>query len=63
MPGGEEGGAWNIEWVGDLADYAEKVGEGVIVVYGFDALHRHQNHGNHALVWNALLNWNDLTGS
>ncbi len=48
---------------GQPAVYAEQVGEGVIVVYGFDALHRHQNHGNHALVWNALLNWNDLKGS
>ena len=47
---------------GQPAVYAEQVGEGVIVVYGFDALHRHQNHGNHALVWNALLNWNDLKG-
>jgi hypothetical protein len=45
---------------GQPAVYAEKVGEGFIVVYGFDALHRHQNHGNHALVWNAILNWNDL---
>lgn len=45
---------------GQPAVYSEQVGEGFIVVYGFDALHRHQNHGNHALVWNAILNWNDL---
>ena len=45
---------------GQPAVYAEQVGEGFIVVYGLDALHRHQNHGNHALVWNAILNWNDL---
>ncbi len=45
---------------GQPAVYAEGVGEGRIVVYGFDALHRHQNLGNHALVWNAILNWNDL---
>ena len=45
---------------GQPAVYAEQVGEGFIVVYGFDALHRHQNHGNHALGWNAILNWNDL---
>jgi len=45
---------------GQPAVYAEAVGDGIIVVYGFDALHRHQNHGNHALVWNAILNWNDL---
>jgi hypothetical protein len=45
---------------GEPAVYVERVGEGFIVIYGFDALHRHQNLGNHALVWNALLNWNDL---
>jgi hypothetical protein len=45
---------------GDPAVYSEQVGEGFIVVYGFDALHRYQNLGNHALVWNAILNWNDL---
>jgi hypothetical protein len=45
---------------GQPAVYSEQVGDGRIVIYGFDALHRHQNHGNHALVWNALLNWNDL---
>ena len=45
---------------GQPAVYVEAVGDGFIVVYGFDALHRHQNHGNHALVWNAILNWNDL---
>ena len=45
---------------GDPAIYTEQVGDGWVVVYGFDALHRHQNLGNHALVWNAVLNWNDL---
>ena len=45
---------------GRPAVYAEAVGEGWIVVYGFDALHRHQNLGNHALVWNGILHWNDL---
>lgn len=45
---------------GDPAVYAEGVGDGWVVIYGFDALHRHQNLGNHALVWNAVLNWNDL---
>jgi len=45
---------------GQPAVYSEKLGDGFLVLYGFDALHRHQNHGNHALVWNALLNWNDL---
>ena len=45
---------------GDPAVYSQQVGEGFIVIFGFDALHRHQNHGNHALIWNAFLNWNDL---
>lgn len=45
---------------GEPAVYAEQVGDGWIVLFGFDALHRHQNHGNHALVWNAIMNWNDL---
>lgn len=49
---------------GSLSDqpavYAESVGDGWVVVYGFDALHRHQNLGNHALVWNGILHWNDL---
>ena len=35
-------------------------GEGHVVIFGFNALHRHQTHGNFALVWNAVLNWNDL---
>jgi hypothetical protein len=47
--------------VGDQpAVYAERVGEGWVVVTGFDALHRHHNLGNHALIWNAILHWNDL---
>ncbi|HEX5725184.1 MAG TPA: hypothetical protein VFX98_06940, partial [Longimicrobiaceae bacterium] len=36
------------------------VGQGSVVLFGFDPLHRFQNHGNFAFVWNALLNWNDL---
>ena len=35
-------------------------GRGAVVLFGFDPLHRFQNHGNFALVWNALMNWNDL---
>jgi hypothetical protein len=48
----------------ELADQAAAVvvptGNGNVVLFGFDPLHRFQNHGNFALVWNALLNWNDL---
>jgi hypothetical protein len=47
--------------VGDQpALYSERVGDGWVVVSGFDALHRHHNLGNHAFVWNAVLHWNDL---
>jgi hypothetical protein len=45
---------------GQPAVVAGRVGDGWIVLTGFDATHRYQNHGNFALVWNALLNWNDL---
>ncbi|MGD2067836.1 MAG: M14 family zinc carboxypeptidase [Gemmatimonadota bacterium] len=45
---------------GQPAVVAARSGEGWVVLTGFDALHRYQNHGNFAFVWNALLNWNDL---
>ncbi len=38
------------------------VGAGQIVLFGFNPLHRHQTHGNFALVWNAVMHWNDLGG-
>lgn len=36
------------------------VGEGHLVLFGFDPLHRYQTHGMFALVWNAILHWNRL---
>ncbi len=36
------------------------VGEGHVVLFGFNPLHRFQNHGNFALVWNAIAHWNHL---
>jgi hypothetical protein len=36
------------------------VGQGQAVLFGFNPLHRFQNHGNFALVWNALLHWDQL---
>jgi hypothetical protein len=36
------------------------VGEGQAVLFGFNPLHRFQSHGTFALVWNALLNWDQL---
>jgi hypothetical protein len=37
------------------------VGAGHVVLFGFNPLHRHQSHGNFAFLWNALMNWNDLS--
>lgn len=45
---------------GEPAIVSLPTGEGHVVLFGFNALHRHQTHGNFALVWNAVLNWNDL---
>ncbi|MGH7477264.1 MAG: M14 family zinc carboxypeptidase [Longimicrobiales bacterium] len=45
---------------GDPAIVVAPLGEGYIVLFGFDPLHRYQSHGNFAFVWNALMNWNDL---
>jgi hypothetical protein len=36
------------------------VGQGQAVLFGFNPLHRFMNHGNFALVWNAILNWDNL---
>jgi hypothetical protein len=37
------------------------VGSGHVVLFGFNPVHRHQSHGNFAFLWNALMNWNDLS--
>jgi hypothetical protein len=36
------------------------VGDGHIVAVNFNPLHRDLNRSDHRVVWNALLNWNDL---
>jgi hypothetical protein len=36
------------------------VGAGQAVLFGFNPLHRFQSHGTFALVWNALLHWDQL---
>ena len=48
------------ELAGDPAIVSVPTGEGQVVMFGFDALHRFQTHGNFALVWNTIMNWNDL---
>jgi hypothetical protein len=36
------------------------VGAGRAVLFGFNPLHRYQTHGMFALVWNAILHWDQL---
>jgi hypothetical protein len=38
-------------------------GEGAVVLFGFDPMHRFQPQGDFALVWNAIMNWNDLSST
>jgi hypothetical protein len=35
-------------------------GKGRVVLYDFDPIHRYQTESDFRLVWNAILNWNDL---
>jgi hypothetical protein len=35
-------------------------GQGHVVLFGFNPLHRYQTHGTFAMVWNALMHWNHL---
>jgi hypothetical protein len=35
-------------------------GKGRVVAYNFDPIHRYQTLSDFRLVWNAILNWNDL---
>jgi hypothetical protein len=37
-------------------------GRGHVVAYNFNPMHRDQNHSDHRLLWNAILNWNALPG-
>ena len=36
------------------------VGQGHVVAFNFDPIHRYQTESDFRLVWNAILNWNDL---
>jgi hypothetical protein len=45
---------------GQPAAVSVPVGEGHVVMFGFNPLHRFQTHGNFAMVWNAMLNWDNL---
>jgi hypothetical protein len=37
-------------------------GDGHIITYNFNGIHRDMNRAEHRLVWNAILNWNALPG-
>ena len=45
---------------GEPAVLSAPSGEGHYVLFGFNPLNRHQTFMNFGLVWNAILNWNDL---
>lgn len=46
---------------GEPAVLSVPAGEGYWVLFGFNPMNRHQNFMDFGLVWNALLNWNDLS--
>jgi len=48
--------------IGQPAIIDAPVGRGHVIAYTFNPLHRYLNQQDFALVWNALLNWNDLPG-
>jgi hypothetical protein len=57
VSGGIKGGD---ELVGKPALLDIEVGKGRVIAFGFDPIHRYQTESDFRLVWNALLNWNDL---
>lgn len=48
------------ELVGKPAILDIPTGQGRVLAFDFDPIHRTQTRGTFRLVWNALLNWNDL---
>lgn len=57
ISGGVKGAS---EIVGKPAILDIPTGQGRILAFDFDPIHRYQTRGTFRLVWNALLNWNDL---
>jgi hypothetical protein len=60
VSGGIKGGD---ELVGKPAVLDVEVGKGRVVAFDFDPIHRYQTESDFRLVWNAILNWNDLPPS
>ncbi len=57
VSGGIKGGD---ELVGKPALLDIEVGKGRVIAFDFDPIHRYQTESDFRLVWNAILNWNDL---
>jgi hypothetical protein len=57
VSGGIKGGD---ELVGKPALVDLEVGKGRVIAFDFDPIHRYQTESDFRLVWNAILNWNDL---
>ena len=57
VSGGIKGGD---DLVGKPALLDIEVGKGRVIAFGFDPIHRYQTESDFRLVWNAILNWNDL---
>ena len=45
---------------GRPAILAVPTGQGAIVTYNFNPLHRYLNHSDHRFLWNAIINWQQL---
>ena len=45
---------------GEPAIVSKSLDAGHVVMFSWNPMHRHVNHHDHAFVYNALLNWNDL---
>jgi hypothetical protein len=51
------------ELEGRPAILAVPIGEGVVVAYNFNPMHRDLNRSDERLLWNAILNWRELKPS
>jgi hypothetical protein len=50
------------ELAGKPAVLAVPLGEGQVISYNFNGIHRDMNRGDYRLVWNAIINWDALPG-
>jgi hypothetical protein len=60
VSGGAKGEA---ELQGRPAILAVPTGQGAIVAYNFNPMHRYLNHSDHRFLWNAILNWQQFVSS